>query len=78
MLSRMGVQAEVKLNAWGWYPQGGGEVELRVSGGSKLSGFNLLERGDLAQVRGLAAGNSTAFTYSATDGDESREFVAWG
>ncbi len=55
MLSRMGVQAEVKLNAWGWYPQGGGEVELRVSGGSKPSGFNLLERGDLHQVRGLAA-----------------------
>ena len=55
MLSRMGVQAEVKLNAWGWYPQGGGEVELRVSGGSKPSGFNLLERGDLRQVQGLAA-----------------------
>lgn len=54
MLKKMGVQAEVKLNAWGWYPQGGGEVELRVSGGSKPSGFNLLERGDLRQVRGLA------------------------
>jgi len=54
MLSQMGVQAEVKLNGWGWYPQGGGEVELQVSGGSKLSGFNLLERGDLQQVQGLA------------------------
>lgn len=54
MLSQMGVQAEVKLNAWGWYPQGGGEVELQVSGGSKLSSFNLLNRGDLQQVRGLA------------------------
>lgn len=55
MLKRIGVQADVNLNAWGWYPQGGGEVELRVSGGSKPSGFNLLERGDLHQVRGLAA-----------------------
>jgi len=54
MLKRMGVQAEVKLKAWGWYPQGGGEVELRVSGGSKLNGLNLLERGDLRQVLGLA------------------------
>lgn len=54
MLNPMGVQAEVRLRAWGWYPQGGGEVELRVSGGSKLSGFNLLERGDLRQVRGMA------------------------
>ncbi|NMG18651.1 RNA 3'-terminal phosphate cyclase [Brasilonema bromeliae] len=53
-LQRMGVQVEVKLNAWGWYPQGGGEVELLVSGGSKLGGINLVERGDLQQVRGLA------------------------
>ncbi len=54
MLQRMGLQAEVKLNAWGWYPQGGGEVKLRVSGSNKLSSINLLERGDLRQVRGLA------------------------
>lgn len=54
MLNRMGVQAEVRLGAWGWYPQGGGEVELRVRGGSKLSCINLLECGDLRQVRGLA------------------------
>ncbi|NJM72301.1 MAG: RNA 3'-phosphate cyclase [Scytonema sp. RU_4_4] len=53
-VQRMGVQVEVKLNAWGWYPQGGGEVELFVSGGSKLGGINLVERGDLQQVRGLA------------------------
>lgn len=55
ILQRMGVEAEVKLNAWGWYPQGGGEVQLFVSGNSKLSGINLLQRGDLLQVRGLAA-----------------------
>ncbi|WP_250122084.1 RNA 3'-terminal phosphate cyclase [Chroococcidiopsis sp. CCMEE 29] len=54
MLNRMGVQAEVRLGAWGWYPQGGGEVELRVRGASKLSCINLLERGDLRQVQGLA------------------------
>lgn len=54
MLSRMEVQAEVRLRAWGWYPQGGGEVQLRVSGGSTLGGLNLSERGDLRQVRGLA------------------------
>ncbi len=54
MLKRMGLQAEAKLNAWGWYPQGGGEVELQTSGGSKLAGINLLERGDLLQVQGLA------------------------
>ena len=29
-------------------------MELQVSGGSQLGGIDLLERGDLVQVRGLA------------------------
>lgn len=58
-LQQMGVQAEVQLRAWGWYPQGGGEVELRITGSgggvaSPLRGLNILERGALQQVRGLA------------------------
>ncbi|MEH2241983.1 RNA 3'-terminal phosphate cyclase [Nostoc sp.] len=54
ILQRMGVEAQVKLGAWGWFPQGGGEVQLQVDGGGKLGGINLLERGELQQVRGIA------------------------
>jgi RNA 3'-terminal phosphate cyclase (ATP) len=55
MLRRMGVNAEIKLNAWGWYPQGGGEVELRVKGNTgQLRGINIIERGDLQEVKGIA------------------------
>jgi RNA 3'-terminal phosphate cyclase (ATP) len=54
ILKRMGIEAEVKIGAWGWYPQGGGEIKLLVKGGRKLGGINLVERGDLQQVRGLA------------------------
>jgi len=55
ILRQMGVQAEVQLRAWGWYPQGNGEVELRVSGSSSpLQGIQLIERGALQEVRGLA------------------------
>src|SRR5919202_4245833 len=55
----MGVQTQVQVRAWGWYPRGGGEVELRVTGAgdngaSPLIGLQLLERGALQQVRGLA------------------------
>ncbi len=54
-LKQLGVQAEVKLNAWGWYPRGGGEVELWVTGSQQpLTGLQLLERGAIKQVRGLA------------------------
>ncbi len=54
-LKQLGVQAEVKLNAWGWYPRGGGEVKLWVTGSQQtLSGLQLLERGVLQQIHGLA------------------------
>lgn len=54
-LNQMGVNSGVQLHAWGWYPQGNGEVELRVTGSaSPLRGIHLLERGTLQQVWGLA------------------------
>jgi RNA 3'-terminal phosphate cyclase (ATP) len=58
LLRQMGVQAEVRLRAWGWYPQGQGEVELRVSGRGgetqPLRGITILEPGEFQQVRGIA------------------------
>jgi RNA 3'-terminal phosphate cyclase (ATP) len=58
LLRPMGVQAEVRLRAWGWYPQGQGEVELRVSGRGgetqPLRGITILEPGEFQQVRGIA------------------------
>ena len=54
ILTQLGLKAEAVLHTWGWYPRGGGEVALRVTGGSTLSGLTLLERGALRQVRGLA------------------------
>ncbi|MDJ0648037.1 MAG: RNA 3'-terminal phosphate cyclase [Xenococcaceae cyanobacterium MO_188.B19] len=54
-LKQLGVQAEVNLKAWGWYPRGGGEVEMGVTGSQQpLTGLELLERGAIKQVRGLA------------------------
>lgn len=59
IVRQMGVKAEVQVKAWGWYPRGGGEVELRITGvgggvASPLRGLQLLERGALQQVQGLA------------------------
>ncbi|HEY9662867.1 MAG TPA: RNA 3'-terminal phosphate cyclase, partial [Allocoleopsis sp.] len=58
VLQQMGVRATVKLEAWGWYPRGGGELHLKVSGNGggvgSLQPIQLLERGALRQVKGLA------------------------
>lgn len=54
ILRRMGIQVQVELGAWGWYPRGGGIAKLMVSGGRKPSGIKLVQRGAWHQVSGLA------------------------
>lgn len=58
ILQQMGVQATVTLTAWGWYPRGGGELHLQISGNGdgigSLKPIYVLERGGLHQIRGLA------------------------
>ena len=43
-IAQMGVQADVQLKKWGWFPMGGGEVSAEVHP-SELSGIHLSERG---------------------------------
>ncbi|KJH70410.1 RNA 3'-terminal phosphate cyclase [Aliterella atlantica] len=55
ILLQMGVQAQMQVKSWGWYPQGNGEVELIISGQSTpLKSLHLVERGNLQAVKGLA------------------------
>jgi len=65
-LARMGIEATVEINQWGWYPIGGGEIRARIKGrgtGDKellsishpLSAINLTERGELKRLWGISA-----------------------
>jgi RNA 3'-terminal phosphate cyclase (ATP) len=55
-LARMGVRAQVKLVRWGFYPAGGGEIQVQIVGrGGPLDPTVLAERGELRRVWGIAA-----------------------
>jgi len=60
-LARLGVQAAVELERWGWYPQGGGRLICHVKGlgapamAFPLNPFRLVERGGLRQITGFSA-----------------------
>ncbi|WP_013321774.1 RNA 3'-terminal phosphate cyclase [Gloeothece verrucosa] len=54
LLRKLGLQAELELQAWGWYPKGGGEVHLHIKGNTRLQGQKFLEKGALQQIKGLA------------------------
>jgi RNA 3'-terminal phosphate cyclase (ATP) len=52
---RVGLDADVELKAWGWYPVGGGEFEMRIRPTGNLRPMVWRERGELRQVTGVAA-----------------------
>lgn len=47
LLKRMGVKTEAKLVNYGFYPAGGGKLEVTIYGNSQLAEMNLPERGDI-------------------------------
>lgn len=55
MVARMGVKADCRLDAWGFYPIGGGQITADVYGKRRpFTPLSLLERGDLKRIRGAA------------------------
>ncbi len=56
MLARMGVRVQVELTRWGFYPAGGGEIQVQIVGqGESLRPIQLTEREELGQIWGTAA-----------------------
>jgi RNA 3'-terminal phosphate cyclase (ATP) len=52
----MGVRATIELTRWGFYPAGGGEVKVEISGGIQpLHPIQMVKRGNLQRVGGIAA-----------------------
>lgn len=54
-VARMGLRAEARLEAWGFYPVGGGQVSVDITPPSSFSSLSLVERGQLKKIRGWAA-----------------------
>ena len=59
--ARLGIEATVRLERWGWYPHGRGLMRAQVRGlgpGARLAGLDLNERGDLVRLTGFSAASN--------------------
>ena len=54
-VSRIGVKVEAGIVKYGFYPQGGGEVNIRAYPTQRLSGLTLENKGKLVKLTGVSA-----------------------
>jgi RNA 3'-terminal phosphate cyclase (ATP) len=54
-LERIGVSARAALEKWGFYPNGGGRIQLTINPVLELKPISLVERGALKKVQGISA-----------------------
>src|SRR5512143_4108781 len=55
MLARIGVNAEILLEKWGWYPAGGGKLTARIRPEKEALPLVVTGRGTLLRVSGISA-----------------------
>jgi len=54
-LQWMGISAEAAIEKWGFYPRGGGKIQLKIDPVHELKPISLADRGSLRKVRGISA-----------------------
>jgi RNA 3'-phosphate cyclase len=55
VLRTMGIAIEARIEKWGWYPKGGGILEVETRPTPNLKPVTFLERGSLKRIRGISA-----------------------
>jgi RNA 3'-terminal phosphate cyclase (ATP) len=51
----MGISADANIEKWGFYPRGGGRIQLKINPVHELRPISLTNRGSLKKIRGLSA-----------------------
>jgi RNA 3'-phosphate cyclase len=54
-LELMGVSTEAAIEKWGFYPKGGGKIQLKINPVDEFKPVSLIDRGLLTKIRGVSA-----------------------
>lgn len=58
MAAKFGFEGSIRLNKWGWFPKGGGEVIAAVQPTADWCGVQLGHRGKLQTISGISAASN--------------------
>ena len=77
ILQRMGANIEMKLNRYGFYPAGGGELEVSLGAGKALQPLNLMQRGELRQASATALISALPIHIAERELETLRRTLGW-
>lgn len=76
-LNTIGISAKVALEAWGWYPAGGGRIRCTIEGSARaLKPVSMLDRGSLEGVTGRAVVANLPGHIAERMAEHARELLA--
>lgn len=76
-LAQMGVQVQIELKRWGFYPAGGGEIVVRIAEREgPLRAIQLTERGELRRIWGTAVVTNLSAHIPQRMADRARNVLA--
>jgi len=77
ILNRMGPRVTVRLVKPGFYPAGGGQLEVEIEPVSKLTPIDLVERGDLRRVEARAIVAALPGEIAVRELDAANKILEW-
>ncbi|MCM8765321.1 MAG: RNA 3'-terminal phosphate cyclase [Candidatus Omnitrophica bacterium] len=77
LLRRLGVEIELNLLKRGYYPKGGGEVEVKISRVKKLFPLTLIKQGRITRIRGISHASQSLQKQSVAErqAEKAREIL---
>jgi RNA 3'-terminal phosphate cyclase (ATP) len=77
LINRMGARASIELERYGFYPPGGGRLQVSIEPSSEKREFHLLERGTLRGQRARALVVNLPQTIAARELNVIKEKLGW-
>jgi RNA 3'-terminal phosphate cyclase (ATP) len=76
ILNRLGIDVKAKIETYGFYPKGGGKVNVEIKPVDVIKGMKFLERGEIKRVHGLSGVGNLPLSIAERQRDAALKMLA--
>jgi RNA 3'-terminal phosphate cyclase (ATP) len=76
MLDKLGIRVKAEIEAYGFYPKGGGKVNVEIRPSKEVKGISFLERGKIKRIEGLSGVGNLPISIAERQRDAALKMLA--